>query len=192
MIPHTRRFAPLLLATALLASACSGESGGGQAAIGGPFHLVDQHGQARDEGILKGKWSAVYFGYTFCPDVCPTTLQTLAETQALLGGAAKDLQVVFITVDPERDGPAQMNSYLSNSAFPKGTIGLTGTPAQIAGVAKAWKLFYQKQGSGSGYEVQHTSAIYLMDPKGRFKTVLSADLPPKDEARQISQAMAEG
>jgi protein SCO1/2 len=161
-----------------------------QVAIGGPFHLVDQNGRPRDEAILKGKWSAVYFGYTFCPDVCPTTLQTLAEAEEKLGSKANGLQVVFVTVDPERDTPAQLKTYLSSAAFPKGTIGLTGTPAQIADIAKAYHVFYQKQGSGSGYEVQHVSAVYLMDPDGRFDRPIGYGLTPDQEARQISDAMS--
>ncbi len=189
MNPELRRIAPCFFAAALLLAGCKGQGG---VSIGGPFHLIDQNGRGQDESILEGKWSAVYFGYTFCPDVCPTTLQTLGEAQALLGPKAKDLQVVFVTVDPERDKPGQLKSYLSNSAFPKGTIGLTGSPDQIAATAKGYHLFYQKQGSGTGYEVQHTSAVYLMDRRGRFSRVLAYGLTPEDEARQISEAMRAG
>jgi protein SCO1/2 len=175
------------IAACLALAACQRQN---QIAIGGPFHLVDQDGRSRDESILKGKWSAVYFGYTFCPDVCPTTLQTLAEAEDRLGPKAKDLQVVFVTVDPQRDTPAQLKTYLSSTAFPKGTIGLTGTPAQIDGVAKAYHVFYQKQGSGPDYEVQHVSAVYLMDPQGRFNRPIGYGLTPDQEARQISDAMS--
>ena len=189
MKPERRHIAPCFFAAALLLAGCNG---GERISIGGPFHLIDQNGRPQDQSILKGKWSAVYFGYTFCPDVCPTTLQTLGEAQALLGPKAKDLQTVFITVDPERDNPGQLKSYLSNSAFPKGTIGLTGAPDQIAATAKGYHLFYQKRGSGSGYEVQHTSAIYLMDKRGRFSRVLAYGLTPADEAQQISDAMRTG
>jgi protein SCO1/2 len=188
MIPQrTKRALCLLLAFAALA-ACS--RGGGAAAIGGPFQLTDQNGQPRTERLLKGKWTAVFFGYTFCPDVCPTTLQSLADAQGRLGQKASDLQVVFITVDPGRDTPQQLKTYLSSQAFPKGTIGLTGAPDQIAAAAKAYKVFYQKQGSGRDYELQHSSAIYLMDPKGRFDTVLAYDLGPAELAKQIRQAMS--
>ena len=188
MIPQrTRRALCLLLACAALA-ACA--RSGGSAAVGGPFQLVDQNGQLRTEKMLKGKWTAVFFGYTFCPDVCPTTLQSLADAQGRLGPRAKDLQVVFVTVDPARDTPAQLRTYLSSQAFPKGTVGLTGTPDQIAAAAKAYKVFYQKQGTGRDYEMQHSSAIYLMDPKGRFTTVLAYDLGPAELARQLGKAMA--
>ncbi len=189
MIPKTRRLTPWLFAAALTLAACSARD---SVPIGGPFRLVDQDGRPRDQSMLEGKWTAVYFGYTYCPDVCPTTLQTLAEAEDRLGPKAKGLQVVFITVDPERDTPAQMKSYLSNGAFPKGTVGLTGSPAAVAAAAEAYRLYYQKQGSGSGYEVQHSSAIYLMNRKGRFDRVLAYGLTPDEEARQISEAMRGG
>ena len=186
MKPERRRLALCLFAAALLVAACGG---GDQVAIGGPFRLVDQNGAARDQSLLKGRWSAVYFGYTFCPDVCPTTLQMLAEAQDRLGPKAARFQVVFISVDPGRDTPRQLKAYLANPAFPKGTIGLTGSPAEVAATAKAYHLFYQKQGAGADYEVQHTSAVYLMNPRGRFDRVVAFGVTPDEAARQISDAM---
>ena len=112
---------------------------------GGAFHLVDQTGKPVSENILKGKWSAVFFGFTYCPDVCPTTLQVLAQAQDQLGPRAKDFQVVFVSVDPGRDTPEQLANYLSNSAFPKATLGLTGTPAQIAQIARIRDWFSRLQ-----------------------------------------------
>jgi len=191
MIPQRAKLALCLAAAVLMLAAC-GRTGGqapGQAQVGGPFQLVDQDGQPRDQTMLKGKWSAVFFGYTFCPDVCPTTLQSLADAQGRLGSRGKDLQVVFVTVDPARDTPGQLKTYLSSQAFPKGTIGLTGAPDQIARTAKAYRVFYQKQGAGKDYEMAHSSAIYLMDPKGRFDRPLAYDLGPAELARQIGQAM---
>ena len=155
-----------------------------------PFNLAAQDGKPFDLESLKGKWTFVYFGYTYCPDVCPTTLQTLAEAQDRLGPKAGKFQVVFISVDPERDTPAQLRSYLSSPAFPKGAVGLTGASAQVAAAAKAYHAFYQKQGSGSGYEVQHGSTVYLMDPKGRFSGVIAFGLTPDEVARQISEKMS--
>ncbi len=131
----------------------------------------------------------MFFGYTYCPDVCPTTMQTLAEAQDRLGPKAAKLQVVFVTIDPERDTPAQLKTYLSSAAFPKHAIGLTGSPAEVAGAAKAYHVFYQKQGTGSDYAMEHTSAVYLMNPKGRFDRVLAYSLTPDEIARQISDAM---
>jgi protein SCO1/2 len=189
MIPERCRIALGLIAASIAAAAALAGCSQPGVAVGGPFRLTDQDGRPRDQSMLEGKWSAVFFGYTFCPDVCPTTLQTLAEAQDRLGPKARRFQVVFITVDPERDTPAQLKRYLSSSAFPKGAIGLTGTSAQIAQVAKAYHAFYQKQGAGQAYEVQHGSAVYLMDPRGRFSGVVAFGLPPDEVARQISEKM---
>jgi protein SCO1 len=158
-------------------------------AIGGPFRLIDQNGRPADETLLKGKWSAVFFGYTDCPDVCPTTLQALAAARQALGDKAQRLQVVFVTVDPERDTPAQLKDYLSNAAFPQGIIGLTGTPKQIADVAAAYDVYYAKQGDGPNYQVNHSSAIYLMNPQGQFDSPLAFGLTPTQMRDQIAAAM---
>jgi protein SCO1/2 len=163
--------------------------GKGTALVGGPFQLVDQDGKPVDEKILKGKWTAVFFGFTYCPDVCPTTMQALGAAQAQLGPKADKLQVVFISVDPERDTPAQLKSYLSNEVFPKGTIGLTGTPEQVAAAAKAYRVYYKKNGEGDAYLVDHSTAAYLMNPKGQFDRVLPFGIGPEELARQISDAM---
>jgi protein SCO1/2 len=164
----------------------------GTAAIGGGFNLIDQDGKPVDQSILKGKWTAVFFGYTFCPDVCPTTLQTLGAASASLGERAKDFQVVFITVDPERDTPAVLKAYLSSAAFPRGAIGLTGSAEQIAAIAKTYGVFYQKEGSGDGYAVDHSSAIYLMNPDGQYDSVIAYGLTPDETRDQILKAMRRG
>jgi len=188
-------------AGALVLSGCgpSAGSGGrgevqssGEAKIGGPFQLVDQNGKPVDQTLLKGKWSAVFFGYTYCPDVCPTTMQALAQAEAKLGGKAKDLQVVFISVDPARDTPAQLKTYLSTPAFPPGAIGLTGTEAQVAATAKAYRVYYQKDGQGEGYSVAHSSIVYLMNPAGKFDRALTDSQTPAEVATQIGEAMAGG
>lgn len=157
--------------------------------IGGPFQLVDQQGRSVDQHVLDGKWSAVFFGYTFCPDVCPTTLTALGRATDDLGAQARRFQVVFITVDPARDTPRQLGTYLSSNTFPKGAIGLTGTPAQIAQAAKAYHVFYQKHPEGGTYTMDHTAIVYLMDPEGRFVKPLDLTAPPADVARQITTAM---
>jgi protein SCO1/2 len=158
-------------------------------AIGGPFALTDEDGARVDQGILTGRWSLVFFGYTFCPDVCPATLSSLAAAIDRLGGKANAVQVVFITVDPDRDTPAQLKAYLASPSFPKRLIGLTGTAADIAAVAKAYHVYYQKAGAGAGYSVDHTSVVYLMDPHGRFVRPLAFGLSPAETARQIGDAM---
>jgi protein SCO1 len=161
----------------------------GTAMVGGPFELVDQNGQPVDEKILKGKWSAVFFGFTYCPDVCPTTMQALGAAQQQLGSKADKLQVIFISVDPERDTPEQLKTYLSNEVFPRGTIGLTGTPEQVAAVGKAYRIYYKKRGEGSDYLVDHSTPVYLMNPKGQFDRVIPFGVSPEEIARQISEAM---
>jgi protein SCO1 len=192
-----RRFLPWIavgMATLALLVAIALRSGAGQAssqagAVGGPFQLVDQTGRAVDQSVLKGKWSAVYFGYTYCPDVCPTTLITLGGALDRMGARAKDVQIVFITVDPHRDTPAQLKNYLSSAEFPRGVIGLTGTDAQVAQVAQAYKVYFQKSGTGAAYSVDHSSAIYLMDPKGQFAAVIPYGLTPDQAKDSIVKAI---
>ena len=162
------------------------------AAVGGPFQLVDQNGVPTTEKALKGKWSAVFFGFTYCPDVCPGTLQGLSAANDQLGPRAKDFQIAFISIDPARDTVQQMKTYLSAPYVPKSTLGLTGTQEQVAVAAKAYKVYYAKVGDGPGYTMDHSTAIYLVDPKGRFRTVIPYNLPPDDIARRIKDAMREG
>lgn len=161
----------------------------GPAMVGGPFRMVDQEGRAVDETLLNGKWTVVFFGFTYCPDVCPTTLQALDRAQDLLGPRAANLQVVFVSVDPERDTPAQLKTYLANDIFPKDVIGLTGSPQQVAATAKAYRAYYKKNGEGPDYLVDHSTPAYLMDPKGRFDRVLPYGISPEEIARQVTEAM---
>jgi len=160
--------------------------------IGGAFRLVDQTGKGVDDGLLRGKWSAVFFGYTYCPDVCPTTLANLGRATDELGGLTARFQVVFITVDPDRDTPKALGAYLSSQTFPKGAIGLTGSPSQIAAVAKAYHVYYQKVPQGSSYTMDHSAIVYLMDPKGRFVKPLDVTVPPPQIASQIRETIAGG
>jgi protein SCO1/2 len=185
----------LVSSPAMMLCACGGPraaqgSQAQQGGPGGPFTLVNQDGRPVDQSVLKGKWSVVFFGYTFCPDYCPTTLTTLGKAMDDLGPKARDAQVVFITVDPGRDTPAAMKSYISSRVFPKNIIGLTGTPAQIAQAAKAYRVYYQKEGTGPDYTMDHSTALYLMDPDGRFRGVIADGLTPAQDAEQISQAMS--
>lgn len=164
----------------------------GQPSVGGPFQLVNQDGQAVDQTLLDGKWSLVFFGFTYCPDYCPTTLQMLAATKRALGDRADDVQIVFISVDPERDTPQALKDYLSSDGFPEGVIGLTGTPEQIRATADAYRAAYQKVGDGDAYTMNHSLTIYLMGPDGRFRSPLGHDLGPENAARIIEQAMTRG
>ena len=163
-----------------------------RADVGGPFELVNQDGQTVDESILEGRWSVVFFGFTYCPDICPSTLQAVAAAQEQLGPRGADLQTVFISVDPERDTPEQLKTYLSLDAFPDDVVGLTGAPEQIEQVAKAYYVYYRKSGEGPDYTVDHSTAAYLMDPQGRFNRVLAYGLSPDEMARLIRTAMQEG
>jgi protein SCO1/2 len=158
--------------------------------IGGPFQMVDQTGKPVDQGILQGKWSAVFFGFTYCPDVCPATLQALSAAVPLLKpDEAKKLQIVFVSVDPGRDTPAQVKLYLDSQRLPAGTIGLTGSQAQVDAIAKAYRVVHEKAGEGADYTMNHSTAVYLMDPKGRFDSVLAYGLTPPQMAELISKAM---
>jgi protein SCO1/2 len=160
--------------------------------VGGPFQLVDQTGRRVDQSVLEGKWSAVFFGYTFCPDACPTTLFALGQAEKLLGPRARDFQTVFISVDPARDTPRKLTEYLATDAFPRAAVGLTGTPDQIASVAKAYHVYYQKAGEGPGYAVNHSTITYLMNPRGQFACVIPYNATPQQIAAQVEAGMARG
>lgn len=164
----------------------------GQADVGGPFQLVDQNGRAVDQTILNGKWSLVFFGFTYCPDYCPTTLAMMKATKAQMGDRAKDLQVIFISVDPARDTPQALKDYLSADNVPAGTIGLTGTPAQVRAAADAYRAYYEKVGEGEDYTMNHSLTIYLMGPDGKYRTALAHDLGPDRSAQLISRMMDRG
>ena len=147
--------------------ASSRGSGQGVGAIGGPFTLVDDTGAQVTEAALAGKPFVMYFGYTYCPDVCPTTLIDLSHWIQKLGPDADKLNYVFVTVDPERDTPKVMHDYLSS--FDKHIRGFTGTPDQIAKIAKEYRVYYKKVPTDGGdYVMDHSSVIYLMGPQGKF------------------------
>lgn len=161
-------------------------------AIGGPFQLVDTSGRNVDQDVLKGKWSVVFFGFTHCPDICPTTLFEMAQVEPLLGDKANDLQTVLISIDPGRDTVTQMKAYVANDAFPRRLIGLTGSTTQVDAAAKAYRIYYQKVGDGVDYQVNHAAYSYLMNPKGRFACVLAYELTPEQTAAKIRAAMQQG
>jgi protein SCO1/2 len=142
------------------------------AAIGGPFKLVDHNGREVTEQDFKGRPFLVFFGFTHCPDVCPTALFEISEILRALGPEAERTRALFITVDPERDTPAVIKDYLSS--FDPHLTGLTGDSAAVAAVAKAYRVYYKKvpldQG---GYTMDHTAIVYLMDKQGRFVSPFS-------------------
>jgi protein SCO1 len=139
--------------------------------IGGPFTLVDDTGATVSEKTLAGKPYAMYFGYTFCPDVCPTTLLDLSRWIQKLGPDADKLNYVFVTVDPERDTVQSLHTYLSS--FDKHIRGYTGTPPEIAQIAKEYRVYYKKVPTeDGGYTMDHSAIIYLMGSDGKFVTMI--------------------
>ena len=159
----------------------------GTALIGGPFTLSDHTGKRVTESDYRGKFMLVFFGYTYCPDICPAELQVVAAALDELGDKAKDIQPIFITVDPERDTVQQMGEYVEN--FHPTQVGLTGSAEEIAKVAKAYRVYYARvedQGDGD-YLMDHSSILYLMDRDGKFVTHFNYGT----DAKALSKALAE-
>jgi cytochrome oxidase Cu insertion factor (SCO1/SenC/PrrC family) len=139
----------------------------GAASVGGPFALTDQNGQTRTDRDFRGRLMLVYFGYTNCPDVCPTTLAEMGDALGQLGGAGKRIAPIFITVDPARDTPRVLKTYVKS--FGQNFIGLTGNAKAIADVAREYRVYFRKQDLPTGgYAMDHSSTIYLMGPDGKF------------------------
>jgi protein SCO1/2 len=142
-----------------------------RAAIGGDFTLIDQDGQTVTQERFRGRPMLIYFGYAYCPDVCPTALQEMGAALEILGEDASKIQAVFITIDPERDTPEVLKSYVRSNGFPEQMTGLTGTRAQIDAVAKKWLVLHQRSSEvrdAADYLMDHSSIIYLMDENGSF------------------------
>jgi protein SCO1/2 len=147
------------------------------AKIGGPFELTTHDGKRMSSSELDGKPFAVFFGFTHCPDVCPTTLLDLTSLIGKLGADADRMRFLFVTVDPERDTPEQLKVYLSN--FDPRITGLTGTPEEIAAVARAYRAIYQKVATKNGFTFNHTAEVILMGKDGRRVATLN-DKEPED------------
>ena len=159
--------------------------------IGGPFTLTNAQGKSVTNADFRGRYMLVYFGYTFCPDVCPTTLNDVAQALDKLGTKADRLQPLFITVDPARDTPAVMSQY--TASFTPRLEGLTGTQAQIATVAKEYRVYYAQHSTGPNpddYLMDHSSILYVMGPDGGFLGIIRADEGPDAIARDLSKFMA--
>ncbi|MDR3523619.1 MAG: SCO family protein [Acetobacteraceae bacterium] len=157
----------------------------GGVAIGGHFDLVGADGKPVTDADFRGKVMLVYFGYTFCPDVCPTELQTIAASLAQLGDQAAKVAPIFITIDPERDTPQAMGEYVK--LFDGRIVGLTGSAEQIASVAKAYRVYYAKADAkgASTYLMDHSSFIYVMGPDGGFRSLIK----PGAQAADVAQAL---
>lgn len=188
---------PLVIATAFAASlivgllimfwAMGGLSKVAQpAAIGGPFQLTDQNGKAVTDKSLKGKPTLIFFGYTHCPDVCPTSLFEISEVLRAMGKDADKINAVFISVDPERDTPATMKDYLSS--FDPHLEGLSGDPAETAKVITSYRVYAKKVPTKDGdYTMDHTALIYLMDRDGRFVSPFNLKRPPEEAAAELKR-----
>jgi cytochrome oxidase Cu insertion factor (SCO1/SenC/PrrC family) len=159
-------------------------------AIGGPFHLVDDKAHDVTDADYRGRWMLVFFGYTNCPDECPLTLQKMAAALDKLGPLAERIALLFVTVDPARDTPARLASYLAN--FDTRIIGLTGSDEQIAGAAKAYRVFYspaEHEKSGADI-VGHSTFVYLMKPRGTFDALLPSDVDSDQLAALLRAKLA--
>jgi protein SCO1/2 len=177
-----------LVACAGLALLLAGPAVQQVAAIGGPFRLTDQNGRTVTDEDFKGHPFLVFFGYTHCPDICPTTLFEISEMLRALGPDADRARALFITVDPERDTAAVMKDYLSN--FDPHVAGLTGDPAQIAAVAKAYRAYYKKVPLDDGnYTMYHMAVIYLMYKYGRFVSTFSLKRTTEAAAADLRRYM---
>ena len=148
----------------------------GAATVGGPFALVDQHGKPVTDADFKGRVMLVYFGYTFCPDVCPTTLATIGQAlDKLSPEQRKQVAPIFITVDPERDTQKVIGDYVAN--FAPDILGLTGTPDAVTKVEHEYKVYAKKHPEPDGsYSMDHTSIIYFMDRDGKYRAILSGEV----------------
>jgi protein SCO1/2 len=156
------------------------------AAIGGPFQLKDQTGQTVTEASLKGKPTLIFFGFTHCPDICPTSLFEMSELLKALGSDADKVNAVFVSVDPERDTPAVMKDYLGS--FDPHLRGLTGDPDAVAKMISAYRVYAKKVPLKDGdYTMDHTALIYLMDRNGRFVAPFNIKRRPDESAADLKR-----
>ena len=178
------RILALLFTLWLAADSAAAAAEGPQ--IGGPFSLTDSRGNAVTEQSYEGKYLLVFFGFTHCPAVCPTSLLSIARALDALGSDADKVQAMFVTVDPARDTPEVMASYVAN--FHPDIVGLTGSDSDIAAVAKAYRVYYGRvdvPDSEAGYLMDHSAAIYLMGPEGRYLDMLRHNADPGDIADAV-------
>ena len=163
----------------------------GTALIGGPFTLTDQDGRKVTDKDFRGRYMLVFFGYTYCPDLCPTELQVMSAALDSLGARAAAIQPVFISFDPQRDTPAVLKQYVSN--FHPRLVGLTGSPEEIAAAAKAYRVYYSKVANSSApdtYLMDHSTITYLMDPQGKFLKHFSYSTDAAALAKALAEAIS--
>lgn len=155
--------------------------------IGGAFELHDQQGRTVTQQSYEGRWLLVFFGFTRCADICPTTLMRIAKVLDGLGERSAQIQPLFISLDPERDTPEVLAAY--TSFFDERIVGLTGSPAQIRQVADAYGVYFRKVPMGDTYMLDHTGAVYLMNPDGELASLIPLRMAPADAAREIAIVM---
>ena len=160
----------------------------GKVEVGGPFALTDQNGKPRSNTDFRGKYQLIYFGYSFCPDVCPTTLGVISQALDQMGVDGNRIVPIFITIDPERDTPAVMKQYMA--AFGPRFVGLTSNVATINAVEKEYRVYAKKQpldkaNPKGGYGMDHSSVIYLMGPDGRMVTYYDELISPDALAKDL-------
>lgn len=155
--------------------------------IGGAFSLTDGDGRRVTDRDLRGRFALVYFGYTFCPDICPTTLSQAVAALEILGPKAARVQPVFISIDPQRDTPAVVRDYVA--AFSPKLLGLTGTADEVATAARAFRVYYapHRTGDEPNYTVDHSSILYLMDPNGELRALIRTDQTTPEMAAEIGR-----
>jgi cytochrome oxidase Cu insertion factor (SCO1/SenC/PrrC family) len=159
-----------------------------QIALGGAYTLTDQDGNSRSSTDFHGKYQLIYFGYTLCPDVCPTTLAIIAAAMDKLGPTQNRIVPIFISIDPARDKPAALKSYLA--WFGPRFVGLTGTPEQIAQTEREFRVYAKKQSlQGGGYSIDHSSVIYLMGPDGKLVSFYDDEASPEDLAKDLRRRL---
>lgn len=159
-------------------------------AVGGPFKLIGVDGQEVTEAAVKGKYSLFFFGFTFCPDACPTALNTFTLVLEKLGPDAAKIQPVFVSIDPERDTPQVLKEYLSS--FDPRIMGLTGTAEEIAEAAKKFRVYYARQGEGEYYLMDHSTAIIVMNPDFEYAGVLAGNMQPDEMVTRLKEIFAHG
>ena len=164
----------------------------GGVSVGGPFELVDARGAAVTDTTFRGRWMLIYFGYTFCPDVCPTELQTMAAALERLGPLAERVAPLFITIDPQRDTPTAVGEYVK--LFDERIVGLSGSPERIAAAAKAYRVYFARARSKdtTDYLMDHSSFIYLVGPDGGFRALFRQGVAPQELADAIRSRMSAG
>ncbi len=158
--------------------------------IGGPFALVDGNGKPVTEKTFAGKYMLVFFGFTYCPDVCPTTLNQVADAMDRLGRKADRIVPIFITVDPQRDSPAVVKDFAA--AFSPRLVGLTGSVEQLGKAARAYRVYFAERRTGTGpndYTMDHSSILYLMSPDGGFVAPIRADASGEQMAAELTRLM---